>query len=151
GADAGGSQLHALVRLGCPPTSLLPPGDCSPWCPFYDPSPFPCAHLLDHLIRLEEERRGDGEAERLGGLEVDDELELHRLLHGQVRRLGTVQNLVHVGGGAAEEVPKVWPIGHEPANFHTLPPEVHHWPLRSEERRVGKEWRARCAACSQRE
>src|SRR5437879_6111943 len=82
GADAGGSQLHALVRLGRPPTSLLLPGDSSPWCPFYDPSPFPCAHLLDHLVRLEKEHRGDGEAERLGGLEVDDQLELRGLLHG---------------------------------------------------------------------
>ena len=57
----------------------------------------------DHFIRLKQERRGDGEAERLGGLEVDDEFEFHGLLHGQVRRLRTFQYFVHVGGGAAEE------------------------------------------------
>ena len=34
------------------------------------------AGSLNHLVRLEEEYQGDGEAERLGGLEVDDELEL---------------------------------------------------------------------------
>src|SRR5713226_1549343 len=44
----------------------------------------PCPRLLDHLIRPEKERWGDGEAERLGGLEVDDQLELCGLLHGQV-------------------------------------------------------------------
>ena len=33
---------------------------------------YPSPPLLDHLIRLEEERRGDGEIEHLGGLEVDD-------------------------------------------------------------------------------
>ena len=36
----------------------------------------------NHLIGLEEERRGNGQAEHLGRLEVDDQLELHRLLHG---------------------------------------------------------------------
>ncbi len=40
--------------------------------------------LLDHLIRLEEKARRDSEAEGLGGLQVDDQLELHGVLHGQV-------------------------------------------------------------------
>src|SRR5262249_52628836 len=50
------------------------------------PSPLatPCTSLSDHLVRLEEERRGNREAERFGGLEVDDQLELRGLLHGQV-------------------------------------------------------------------
>src|SRR6516165_10305212 len=46
----------------------------------------------DHLIGLEEERRGDGQAQCLSRLEVDDQLERHGLLHGHVRRLGTVQD-----------------------------------------------------------
>jgi hypothetical protein len=33
------------------------------------------AGLPDHLVRLEEERRGDRQAERLGGLEVDHQLQ----------------------------------------------------------------------------
>src|SRR5713101_3034376 len=41
------------------------------------------AGLPDHLVCLEEERRGDGEAERLGSLEIDNELELGGLLHRQ--------------------------------------------------------------------
>ena len=53
----------------------------------------PCPHRgggvsrrgsANHLVRLEEEGRGNREAERLGRLEVDDQLELRRLLHGQV-------------------------------------------------------------------
>ena len=60
--------------------------------------------LLDHLVRLEEEHRGDREAKRLCGLEVDDELELHGLLDGQVRGLGALQNLVHIGSGAPVEL-----------------------------------------------
>jgi hypothetical protein len=52
----------------------------------------PCGSA-DHLGRLEEERRGDGEAQFFGGLEVEDQLELGGLLHGQVSGLGTLQDL----------------------------------------------------------
>jgi len=37
--------------------------------------------LLDDLVRTAEYRRRDREAERSGGLEVDDQLEFGRLLH----------------------------------------------------------------------
>ena len=50
---------------------------CTPWYSF--------RHLFDHLIRLEEERRGDGEVERLGGLQVDNQLEIPGRFHRQVR------------------------------------------------------------------
>ena len=40
------------------------------------------APLLDHLIRSLEQRRRDGQPEGLGGLEVDHEFELGRLLDG---------------------------------------------------------------------
>src|SRR6516162_4774738 len=36
----------------------------------------------------------------LGSLEIDDQLELHRPLHWQVRRLGALQDARHVGRGA---------------------------------------------------
>ena len=63
----------------------------------------PCASLLDHLVRLEEEGRGDREPERLGGLEIDAQLEFHGLLHRQVRRLGAFEDLVHKDRGAFGE------------------------------------------------
>ena len=40
--------------------------------------------LLDDLIRLEQEPRGERQAERLGGLEINDQLELYRLFHREV-------------------------------------------------------------------
>src|SRR6266481_4364542 len=43
---------------------------------------------INHLIRPLQERLGDGRAERLGGLEVDDQLEVRRLLDGQIGGLG---------------------------------------------------------------
>jgi hypothetical protein len=39
-------------------------------------------HLFNDLIRPQQQRRRDGEAERLGGLEVDYKLKLARLLAG---------------------------------------------------------------------
>jgi hypothetical protein len=48
------------------------------------------AGLPDDLVGLEEECRGDREAERLGGLEIDDQLEFRGLLDGQVPGLGAL-------------------------------------------------------------
>src|SRR5712692_9313803 len=69
--------------------------------------------LLDHLIGPLQERRRDREAEGLGGLEVDHELELGGLLHGKVGRLGTLRNLVDVDGGATPHIDAARPIANQ--------------------------------------
>src|SRR5713101_2973582 len=56
--------------------------------------------LLDDLIRPPQQRRRDREAEGLGGLEVDHQLELRGLLYGEIGRLRALEDLVHVSGGA---------------------------------------------------
>ena len=53
---------------------------------------------MDHLVRQAEDGSWDRETQGLGGLEVDDQLELGRLLHGQIGRLGAFEDLVHVDG-----------------------------------------------------
>src|SRR5262249_49773774 len=93
---------------------------------------FPCdcirhvAGLLDHLIRLEADGWRNRDPERLGSLEVEDELVLHGLLHRQVARLDAFEHLVDVGGGTPPRVHGVRPIRHEAARHHPLSPGVQH-------------------------
>src|SRR4029434_7818047 len=56
--------------------------------------------LLDDLVCPQERRRRDRQARRLGGLEVDHQLELRRLLDGQVAGPGALEDLVHVDGSS---------------------------------------------------
>src|SRR5262245_23150956 len=66
--------------------------------------------LLDHLVGALKERRRDGEAKCLSRLEVDNQLELRGLFDGQVAGLGTIENLVDVGGRTHEHLRKARPI-----------------------------------------
>jgi hypothetical protein len=54
------------------------------------------AASFDHLVGAGDQRWRHLQPERLGSLEVDDQLELVRLLHRQVCGLGALQYLVHV-------------------------------------------------------
>src|SRR5215467_608310 len=83
--------------------------------------------LLDHLVGALYEGLRNREAEGLGGLQVDHQLELAGLLHGEVAGPGAFQDLVHVDGRAAEQVEKAGPIGHEAAGVHVLSLWVHGW------------------------
>ena len=54
----------------------------------------------DHLGRLEEQGRRDAEAQRLGGLEVDDELKRDELLDGEFSLLDREPLLERYGLGS---------------------------------------------------
>src|SRR3954451_4672187 len=49
--------------------------------------------LFDHLVGAHQHRLRHGEAERRGGLEIDHQIELGRLLDRQVSRLGALEDL----------------------------------------------------------
>ena len=55
---------------------------------------------LDDFIRSRQHLLRNRQTDLLSGFEIDDELELLRLLDGQVGRLGTFQNLVNEVTGA---------------------------------------------------
>ena len=112
-ADTGSRRLYAMVSaaawLGLP----LPRPDVASalyaalrgWASLCSPD----AHtpiLLPPVptIRQDEEVRRDGEAKGLGGLEVDDQLEVHGLLDWQIDRLGAFQDSVHVVGATLERI-----------------------------------------------
>ena len=54
------------------------------------------AGSLEQLVRHREQLRRYVEADGLGGLEVDQELEPSRFLHGQVARLGAFEDAVDI-------------------------------------------------------
>ena len=79
---------------------------------------------------------GTVEAERLGGRQIDDEIELGRLLDREVGRLRPAQNLVDIVGGAPEQVREVRSIGHQTSRFDKFPKAVHRRQSRAQRQRV---------------
>jgi hypothetical protein len=58
--------------------------------------------LLNHFVRPQQHRRGDREAEGLGGLHVDHQLEPRGLLDGEAAGFGALEYPVHIEGGTVE-------------------------------------------------
>src|SRR5262249_23563614 len=94
------------------------------------------AHSFNHLVGAQQERLWNREAKRFGGREIDDEIELGRLLHRQVARLGPAQNLVDIVAGAAKQVGNVWSVGNQTTRFDELPVAVHRRQSRAERQGV---------------
>ena len=71
----------------------------------------PAKNLFDHRIGANEHRCGYVEAERLGGLEVDDQLVLGRRLHRQVGRLLTLKNAIDITSRAPVLIDGIGAVG----------------------------------------
>src|SRR5437762_3273429 len=63
----------------------------------------PGSQLLDHLVGAGDQHGRHLEAKRLGGLEIDDELEAGGLLDRQLRRIGALDDLVDVDAHCREQ------------------------------------------------
>src|SRR5262252_1532201 len=70
-------------------------------------------HSAAHLVGPEEDRRSNRQAQGLSRLQVDVQVELVRPLHGEVRRLGPLQNLIHKAGRELAQLGAIGPIGEQ--------------------------------------
>src|SRR6266511_5948084 len=83
------------------------------------------AASVNDLIRPQEYRLRDRQPERLGGLSIDDQLELRRLLHREVSRVRPFQDLVHINGGAAIEICSVRAVAQEASSLDVFSRSKH--------------------------
>jgi hypothetical protein len=74
------------------------------------------AHLFDHLVRDREQLRGDFDAQRPGGLEINHQLELGWLQYWQIGGLGALENAASVGTRLAIHLGQTISIADEPAS-----------------------------------
>src|SRR5262245_9346630 len=84
-------------------------------------------HLFDHPRRLHQYCTRDLEAERLGGLHIDHQIEHQRLLDRQIGWFSAFQDLVDVRRGATEDVETVDPVAHEAACIDVLLRREYRW------------------------
>src|SRR6266446_5649947 len=80
---------------------------------------------FDDLIRTNQQRLRNRQAERLRRLQVDDEFELRGLLDGKVGGLGALEDLIDEVCGAPPQVSDIDPVRHEPASIYELPIPIH--------------------------
>ena len=71
--------------------------------------------LFDLLVGAQQNRWGYRKTERLGGLEVQDHLELGRQLHRKIARLLAPQDAIDITGGTTKGVDLVSSVGEQAA------------------------------------
>jgi hypothetical protein len=64
---------------------------------------------FDDLVGGGEQQGRDSQAERVGGLEIDDQLECRRLLDRQIGWLGAAEDLSGVNAGLATDASELVP------------------------------------------
>ena len=62
-----------------------------------------------------------------GGFQIDDQLELGRLLDRKVRRFGTLENLIDIYRGSPHPFRIVDPVGYKPALLGETSRPIDDW------------------------
>src|ERR1035441_5754424 len=107
--------------------------------------------LFDHLVGDGEHARRYGEAERLSGRAVDDELEFGRLQHRQVGGFRALEDAAGIDADLMKRIREVGSVAHQSTGLNIITNRISRrnsfarcqGDKRSEERRVGKECRSR--------
>jgi len=76
--------------------------------------------LTQYLVRSEQQRWRDRQTERLGGLDVDHQLELYRSLDGQIVRCRTLEDAIGIARRACNIIEEVIPVRQQPAHFNEV-------------------------------
>src|SRR5262245_18002672 len=80
--------------------------------------------LFDHFVGAGEKRQWDFEAERLGGLEVDCQLELCRQYNRQIARLLTLEDAAGINASLPVCTVDAWRIAHQTAGSDGFGPAI---------------------------
>ena len=80
--------------------------------------------LFDHLVGAREHSGRNGEAQRLRGFEVDDQLESCRLLDREIGWLGTLEDLAGVNADQAKGSCEAWSIADQVAGSGEFAPRT---------------------------
>src|SRR5262249_42880330 len=75
---------------------------------------------FDHLVGAGEQWQRDSDAEGLGGLEIDDQLDLGGLLDGQITRLFALENFADVNADQTIVFRLIASVAHQPAGCDEL-------------------------------
>src|SRR5215471_6429240 len=75
---------------------------------------------LNHLVGGGQQCFRDGEAESVGRVEIDDELELRRLQDRQVGGVGAVENFASISASLTRPVCLVGSVAHQPAGYDMI-------------------------------
>src|SRR6266704_3681612 len=124
---------HAIVVYASRPLSpvaaqhSLPSGRYSLLGPDFhrlDRTSLRLAHSLDHLVGEREQIVGDFDAERLGGLQVQHELEFGQLKHRQIRGLGPLEDTRRIDAHLVIALSQARAVTHQATGdgAATLPP-----------------------------
>jgi len=83
--------------------------------------------LFDDLVGAGEDRWRHCKAERLRGLEVDDQLEPGWLLDRKIGRLGALEDLSGVNSSLAPGIGEAWSVADQAAGRGEFPSLVNRW------------------------
>ena len=83
--------------------------------------------LFDHLVGAGEDQRRDREAERVRGLEIDDEIEPDRLLDRQVGGARSLQDAIDIARGTARYIAEARCVGQKTTAFDVGSRPIDGW------------------------